>query len=354
MLDRYEAVEELLERIDHIVEENHLERIRKRYIRDMENPMEFYQDVEFRRRYRFNKDTVADTILPLVFEDLRKPDNRGLPIPPMLQLLTCLRCYATCNFQLVSGDLRGVSQAAISRIIKKVSVLLAQSLNRFVGFPHTGQGFRRNITSFYEVAHFPNVSGCIDCTHIKIANPGGNNGEVFRNRKGFFSLNVQVVSGPRREIMDIVVRHPGSSHDSLIFDRSALRVRMERGEIPGLLVGDSGYPCRRYLLTPVLHPGNDQENRYNSAHISTRNIVERLFGTWKRRFPCLQQGLKTKLNTSLAIICATAVLHNIGLQENDNEDDAIVENIDVPDNRNVNDVERGLNFRRQFIQQHFA
>lgn len=38
----------------------------------------------------------------------------------------------------------------------------------------------------------PGVGGCIDCTHIKIQNPGGLHGEVFRNRKGWFSLNVQV------------------------------------------------------------------------------------------------------------------------------------------------------------------
>jgi len=45
---------------------------------------------------------------------------------------------------------------------------------------------------FYDVDGMPGVGACIDCTHIKIQNPGGPNGEVFRNRKGWFSLNVQV------------------------------------------------------------------------------------------------------------------------------------------------------------------
>jgi len=40
----------------------------------------------------------------------------------------------------------------------------------------------------------PGIGGCIDCTHIKIQNPGGPDGEVFRNRNGYFSLNVQVCS----------------------------------------------------------------------------------------------------------------------------------------------------------------
>ncbi|KAI4455569.1 dde superfamily endonuclease [Holotrichia oblita] len=98
----------------------------------------------------------------------------------------------------------------------------------------------------------------------------------------------KVISGPKRQIMDIVVRHPGSSHDSVIFDRNALRVRMERSDIPGVLLGDNGYACRNYLLTPVLHPATQEEVRYNTAQTRTRNIVEGLFGTWKKRFPCLQ------------------------------------------------------------------
>ena len=30
--------------------------------------------------------------------------------------------------------------------------------------------------------------GCINCTHIPISLPGGDNAEIFRNRKGFFRL----------------------------------------------------------------------------------------------------------------------------------------------------------------------
>jgi len=51
-------------------------------------------------------------------------------------------------------------------------------------------------------------------------------------------------------------------------------------------------------------------HRYNYCQIRTRGTVERTFGIWKRRFPCLNH-IRTKLNTSLIIIVATAVLHNI-------------------------------------------
>lgn len=41
---------------------------------------------------------------------------------------------------------------------------------------------------------------------------------------------LQVVTGPQLEILDIVVRYPGSTHDITIFERSALRARFEHGE----------------------------------------------------------------------------------------------------------------------------
>lgn len=157
------------------------------------------------------------------------------------------------------------------------------------------------------------------------------------------------------EILDIVVRHPGSTHDSVIFDRSAVRVRFQQAQIRGILLGDNGYACRPYLLTPLLHPANLQEERYNRAHKRTRNLVERIFGVWKKRFPCLYRQLTVSLNTSVTVICATAVLHNIGLHYNniEIEEPDINNDIDVHvNNNNVNNVV-GLAFRRQFIAQHF-
>lgn len=70
-------------------------------------------------------------------EDLQKPDKRGLPIPPILQLLICLRFYATGNYQVVSGDLRGFSQPTISVTIKRVSTLIGERLAEFIRFPQT-------------------------------------------------------------------------------------------------------------------------------------------------------------------------------------------------------------------------
>lgn len=119
-------------------------------------------------------------------------------------------------------------------------------------------------------------------------------------------------------------------------------------------MGDNGYACRIYLLTPVLNPTTQPERNYNVAHKRTRNIIERCFGVWKQRFPCLRRRLMTKLQTSVAIICALAVLHNIARQGQDdlhevyNEDNA--EDINyIPENPNAD----ALLYRRAFILTHF-
>ena len=46
---------------------------------------------------------------------------------------------------------------------------------------------------------------------------GGEHAEEFRNRKGYFSLNTQVVCDHNMKIIDIVSRWPGSVHDATIF-----------------------------------------------------------------------------------------------------------------------------------------
>ncbi|CAB3261071.1 unnamed protein product [Arctia plantaginis] len=84
-----------------------------------------------------------------------------------------------------------------------------------------------------------------DCTHIKIQSPGGDDAELFRNRKSYMSINMQTISSPNLLITDIVARWPGSTHDSTIYQNSRRYERFERGDYQGsYLLGDSGYPLK--------------------------------------------------------------------------------------------------------------
>ena len=119
------------------------------------------------------------------------------------------------------------------------------------------------------------------------------------------------------EFFDITARYAGSTHDSTIFRSSRVYAKLSAGQVQGALLADSAYPSSRFVFTPLLNLQNEADERYNAAHKRARNIIERTFGIWKRRFPCLKKGLGNNLPTVSSIIVACAVLHNISLQVHD-------------------------------------
>lgn len=231
---------------------------------------------------------------------------------PINQLLIALRFYATGCMLISVGDFGGIHKSTACRIIQRVTRAIASLGPEFINFPRTPEEMMHSQQGFYNIARFPRVIGCIDCRHIKIQSPGGDNAEYFRNRKGYFSINVQAICDANLRIIDVVSRWPGSTHDSQIFRNSAIYARFETEQMnDGLLLGDSGYPVKKYLITPLLNPRNQVEQLFNESQIRTRNVVERCFGVWKRRFPNLSLGMRVKLTTVQDIIVATAVLQNI-------------------------------------------
>lgn len=129
----------------------------------------------------------------------------------------------------------------------------------------------------------------------------------------------KVICDSRLKIQDIVARWRGSTHDCRIFNESTIKQRFERGEFKGRLLGDSGYKLTPFLFTPLHQPRNEKEEKYNVAHIATRNPVERCFGVWKQRFRCLLDGMTVNLSNAKVVIIALAVLHNIAIEENDTD-----------------------------------
>lgn len=65
---------------------------------------------------------------------------------------------------------------------------------------------------------------------------GGDNAEIYRNRKSFFSLNVQCLTDAKLKFLDVVARWPGSTHDATIFANSSIRARLETGEFGGSVI----------------------------------------------------------------------------------------------------------------------
>ncbi|KAJ8669829.1 hypothetical protein QAD02_001088 [Eretmocerus hayati] len=186
-------------------------RIPKRYVRDRFNPLE---------------------------ENWRK---KGLPLPPITQLIASLRFYASASYQEIIADLHYVSQASICLSIQRVSVALASRFNDFVHFPPDDEGQVNNIKKFFLVSGMVSVAALIDGVLIRIRSPPREFAELFRCRKGYFAINVLAVVGPNGEFLYVDVRHPGSVHNKTSLDRSVLRLWFAGEMITGELLGDNGY-----------------------------------------------------------------------------------------------------------------
>jgi len=186
---------------------------------------------------------------------------------------------------------------------------------------------------------------------------GGEDAEIFRNRKGTFSINVQTVSDANLKICDIVARWPGSTHDQTIFNNSLLKRKFEDGNFNNfVLLGDSGYANSRYLLTPFGDLQTRPQNVYNESHIRTRNTVERQYGLWKRRFPVLSKGMSQNVEAVLNIIVATAVLHNIAIDMREPEPPQPAEEEEEEINQilNAENVNQDFTYRDLLVAEHFS
>ena len=241
------------------------QRQHRRYFRERRNVLEEMSDAELIKRYRLDREGIL-FVTDLVRDRLTSPTNRNQPLTPEMKAVTTLRYLATGKMQQCSSDDLGPSQPSVSNIITQTleALVTPAIVTRFVQFQVEQQELERREQEFRQVAGFPGVIGVIDGTHIRIIAPREFEAE-YVNRKNYHSVNVQIVFDAKYNIIDVVAKWPGSVHDARIWNESGLRLAFERRFIPPgyHLLGDSGYPCKPYLLTPFLRPQPGPQTNYN-------------------------------------------------------------------------------------------
>lgn len=139
--------------------------------------------------------------------------RRSRYVPPMTKLLIALRYYAAGSMQVVIADFVGVCISTVCRHIRTVTDALVKRRKLFIKTPETEEERKEVCEAFYAKASFPRCIGAIDCTHIRIQSPGGENAENYRNRKGFFSLNVQTICDANLKVLFI----PNNALEVLVY-----------------------------------------------------------------------------------------------------------------------------------------
>lgn len=104
------------------------------------------------------------------------------------------------------------------RALRRVIYALHCIAPRFIQWPNEVDAI--DITEhFKKTCGFPNVIGAIDGTHIKIRAPSTDSASYI-NRKGFASLNLQVVCDSRGLFTHCYAGQVGSVYDARVFRNS--------------------------------------------------------------------------------------------------------------------------------------
>ncbi|KAJ8913076.1 hypothetical protein NQ315_006577 [Exocentrus adspersus] len=300
--------------------------IRRRYLRP-EDPFTL-NDNTFKRIFRVPKE-LAREVINILADFLEAPSRRSA-LHKDTKVLVALHFFATGSYQLDIGynTFSGISQASVSRCINEVTEVLnrPEIFNQWIRFPNTIEELRANRRNFFEKFHFPGVVGVIDGTHVAIVPPNQHDAQypehIYVNRKGYHSINTQLVCDANMKILNVNARFPGSVNDMYIWNHSILKDTMtgigRQHPNEFYLLGDSGYALRPWLQIPLANPEPGPQEQYNQALIRTRCVIERCIGLLKMRFRCLlkHRVLHYKPTTASKIINACAVLHNICVTNN--------------------------------------
>ncbi|KAL5480800.1 hypothetical protein ACEPAI_9740 [Sanghuangporus weigelae] len=165
--------------------------------------------------------------------------------------------------------------------------------------------------------------GALDCTHIH-AHVLAEDRPRYRNRKGFISQNVLAVVSFDMQFMYVLSGWEGSAADSTILDDARkCDFLIPRSKF---YLGDAGFSASTSVLVPYRgvryhlrewHAGNQNprpqnaKELFNLRHAQARNVVERIFGVFKRRFSIINAAPEYLIETQAALIQALCVVHNI-------------------------------------------
>ncbi|KAJ4430945.1 hypothetical protein ANN_19538 [Periplaneta americana] len=135
---------------------------------------------------------------------------------------------------------------------------------------------------------------------------------------------------------------------------------MERGWRPAadtVILGDSGYPLKAWLIPPIVRDIHDRGNvRFLRAHKVTRRVIENSIGILKEKFPCLNYlrvdpAFACKIFNCCVTLCNFSRYENYhgGEMKNEHEeiDDSVHAEEQEEDLQGADRLDRILNYFRQ-------
>lgn len=135
--------------------------------------------------------------------------------------------------------------------------------------------------AWFAAKGFPNCEGAVDGSHVHLRNkPSARfvpDPEAYRNRKGWFSINVQATAAYDYSFTDFFIGMPGCMHDARVMATSDFSYFAERREvlngppvdiagIPVLpyILADPAYSLTPWCIPPFKAPTSQNARRFNT------------------------------------------------------------------------------------------
>jgi hypothetical protein len=259
---------------------------------------------------------------------------------------------STAEYKTI-GNLFGVSRSFVCMCIREVCSVITKGLSKFIKFPR-GQQLWQVIDDYESRWGFPMCAGAIDGTHIPIIAPTESRTE-YVNRKGFHSIIMQAVVDSNYLFRDVVVGWPGSVHDARVFSNSAIFRKGNEGklfpsnfsreingeDISPVILADPAYPLLSWLMKGFDAKGDlsRKERLFNYRLSRARMTVENTFGRWKGRFIRFGKRVDMEVQNVVTVVLASCILHNICESQNNNFLPQWQNEVAVPADDDVEDIQ---------------
>ena len=212
------------------------------------------------------------------------------------------------------------SLSTTSTIIHDVADCILECKDEFIRTPRANDITHDRIAKDPKFKEFEGCLGALDGSHVPAIVRSALHGR-FRNRKKFISQNVLGVCDFDMLFTYVLAGWEGSAHDGRVLqDAVGKGLALLTGRY---YLGDAGYALSRWVLTPyrgvryhlkewargTQRPQNKEE-LFNLRHASLRNVIERVYGVIKKRFPILSRMLEYDYPFQVDLVRCCFMLHN--------------------------------------------
>ena len=106
----------------------------ERLFRDRLNPLEVFRPEQVRRKFRFWPNQIRD-ILEMVRDEFEPQTARSHAVPALIKLCCALRFYASGSYLDVVGDVMGLSETTVCRVVRDVTAALLRLQPQHLHWP---------------------------------------------------------------------------------------------------------------------------------------------------------------------------------------------------------------------------